>query len=91
MNNFKNLKYLNIDLYTQILQNKKKLETKNRDTIIIPEFVDKIIYVHYGLANCKKVKITEEMIGTHLGQYVFTRKVCKHKVKKTVKTKKVKK
>ena len=46
-----NLKNLNIDLYTQILQNKKKLETKDRDTIIIPEFVDKIIYVHYGLSN----------------------------------------
>lgn len=86
-----NLKNLNIDLYTQILQNKKKLETKDRDTIIIPEFVDKIIYVHYGLSNFKKVKITDEMIGTRLGQYVFTRKTCKHKVKKVAKTKKVKK
>ena len=31
------------------------------------------------------------MVGTRLGQYVFTRKTCKHKVKKVAKTKKVKK
>lgn len=86
-----NIKNLNINLYTQILQNKKKLETKDRNTIIIPEFVDKIIYVHYGLSNFKKLKITEDMVGTRLGQYVFTRKTCKHKVKKVAKTKKVKK
>lgn len=82
MNNLLRLKKLNIDLYLQVLQNKKKLETNKRDTIIIPEFVDKIIYIHYGLSNLKKLKITEDMIGTHLGQYIFTRKTCKHKVKK---------
>ena len=82
MNNLLRLKKLNIDLYLQVLQNKKKLETNKRDTIIIPEFVDKIIYIHYGLSNLKKLKITEDMIGTQLGQYVFTRKTCKHKVKK---------
>lgn len=82
MNSLSNLKKLNIDLYLQVLQNKKKLETFKRNTIIIPEFVDKIIYIHYGLSNLKKLKITEDMIGTRLGQYVFTRKTCKHKVKK---------
>lgn len=86
-----NLKNLNINLYIQILQNKKKLETRDRNTIIIPEFVDRVIYVHYGLSNLKKLKITEEMVGTKLGQYVFTRKLCKHKVKKVAKIKKVKK
>ena len=29
------------------------------------------------------------MVGTKLGQYVFTRKICKHKVKKVLPVKKV--
>lgn len=76
MNNLLRLKKLNIDLYLQVLQNKKKLETNKRDTIIIPEFVDKIIYIHYGLSNLKKLKITEDMIGTHLvNMYLLVRLV----------------
>lgn len=70
-----------IDLYHQILQNKKVLRTVKRNSLILPEFVDKIIYVHNGLV-FKKIKITNDMIGTKFGQYVFTRKICKHKVKK---------
>ena len=73
-----------IDLYNQILQNKKMLKTTNKNCIILPEFVDRIIYVYNGLT-FKKVKITDGMIGTKIGQYIFTRKVCKHKVKKIIK------
>ena len=43
-------------------------------------YLNKIIYVYNGLT-FKKIRITEEMIGTKFGQYVFTRKFCKHKVK----------
>lgn len=69
-----------LDLYNQMLQNKKILRTFKRNTLILPEFVDKIIYVYNGMV-FKKLKITENMVGTKIGQYIFTRKVCKHKIK----------
>ena len=83
MNNFKVNNY-DIELYNQILQKKKNLKTTKRNSYILPEFNGKIIYVYNGLIY-KKVKITENMVGTKFGQYVLTRKVCKHKVKKVQK------
>jgi len=80
-------KNYDLDLYNQILQNKKVLRTYKRNTLILPEYVDKIIYIYNGNV-FKKLKITEDMIGTKLGQYIFTRKFCKHKVKKVITTKK---
>jgi len=76
-------KNYDLDLYNQILQNKKVLRTYKRNTLILPEYVDKIIYIYNGNV-FKKLKITEDMIGTKLGQYIFTRKFCKHKVKKVI-------
>ena len=63
---------------------KENLKTTKRNSYILPEFNGKIIYVYNGLIY-KKVKITENMVGTKFGQYVLTRKVCKHKVKKVQK------
>lgn len=83
MNNLK-LNNYDIELYNQILQKKKNLKTTKRNSYILPEFNGKIIYVYNGLTY-KKIKITENMVGTKFGQYVLTRKVCKHKVKKTQK------
>jgi len=83
MNNLK-LNNYDIELYNQILQKKKNLKTTKRNSYILPEFNGKIIYVYNGLIY-KKVKITENMVGTKFGQYVLTRKVCKHKVKKVQK------
>jgi len=83
MNNLK-LNKKDIELYNQILQKKKNLKTTKRNSYILPEFNGKIIYVYNGLIY-KKVKITENMVGTKFGQYVLTRKVCKHKVKKVQK------
>ena len=80
MNNLK-LNNYDIELYNQILQKKKNLKTTKRNSYILPEFNGKIIYVYNGLTY-KKIKITENMVGTKFGQYVLTRKICKHKVKK---------
>lgn len=80
MNNFK-LNNYDIELYNQILQKKKNLKITKRNSYILPEFTGKIIYVYNGLIY-KKIKITENMVGTKFGQYVLTRKICKHKVKK---------
>lgn len=76
----KTYKNYDLNLYTQIIENKKVLKTAKRNTLILPEYLNKIIYVSNGLT-FKKIRVTEEMIGTKLGQYVFTRKFCKHKVK----------
>ena len=85
MNNFKlNPNNYDIELYDQLLQKKKNLKTTKRNSYILPEFVGKVIYVYNGLIY-KKIKITENMVGTKFGQYVLTRKVCKHKVKKAQK------
>ena len=85
MNNFKlNPNNYDIELYDQLLQKKKNLKTTKRNSYILPEFAGKVIYVYNGLIY-KKIKITENMVGTKFGQYVLTRKVCKHKVKKTQK------
>ena len=85
MNNINNhylkLNNYDIELYNQILQKKKNLKTNKRNSFILPEYVGKIIYVYNGLTY-KKVKITDAMVGTKFGQYVLTRKICKHKVKK---------
>lgn len=70
--------YYDLILYQNILQNKKNLKTFKRNTIILPEFVDKIIYIYNGM-QFRKIKITNQMIGTKIGQYCPTRKICKHK------------
>ena len=85
MNNFKlNPNNYDIELYNQLLQKKKNLKTTKRNSYILPEFVGKVIYVYNGLIY-KKIKITENMVGTKFGQYVLTRKICKHKIKKVQK------
>ena len=82
MNNFKlNPNNYDIELYDQLLQKKKNLKTTKRNSYILPEFTGKVIYVYNGLIY-KKIKITENMVGTKFGQYVLTRKICKHKIKK---------
>ena len=45
----KTYKNYDLDLYNQILQNKKVLRTSKRNTLILPEYLDKIIYVYNGL------------------------------------------
>ena len=42
----KTYKNYDLDLYNQILQNKKVLRTSKRNTLILPEYLDKIIYVY---------------------------------------------
>ena len=44
----KNLRNYDLNLYNQIILNKKILKTTKRNTIILPEFLDKIIYVYNG-------------------------------------------
>lgn len=77
MNNCTNF---DLNLYLDILHNKKNLKTFKRNTVILPEFIDKIIYVHNGIT-LKKIKITDNMVGTKFGQYCPSRKIVNHKKK----------
>ncbi|MFP3038190.1 MAG: ribosomal protein S19 family protein [Candidatus Hodgkinia cicadicola] len=53
------------------------IRTWSRRTSILPEFVNKAFEVHNG-KRFIRVKITDEMIGHKLGEFVATRKPCPH-------------
>ncbi len=53
------------------------IKTWSRDSIIIPEMVGFTFAVHNGQKHIP-VKITEEMVGHRLGEFVPTRKFIKH-------------
>ncbi|MEM4357759.1 MAG: 30S ribosomal protein S19 [Candidatus Pacearchaeota archaeon] len=55
----------------------KPIRTHWRDAVIIPALVGLTIYVHNG-KSFEPVKITEEMLGHRLGEFVLTRKPVKH-------------
>ena len=63
-------------LYKKISKG-KELKTHVREIIIIPKFVGLIIHVHSG-KEFTAVKITEEMIGHRLGEFVTTRQKVQH-------------
>ena len=75
-----NKKKFDLKLYLDILHNKKNLKTVKRNGFILPEYIDKIIYVYNGIT-FKKIKITDNMVGTKFGQYCPSRKIVIHKKK----------
>jgi len=59
------------------LKNNAQVETHCRDTIIIPELLDKTIRIHNG-KNFIQVLIQPEMLGHALGEFVMTRRKVVH-------------
>ncbi len=55
----------------------KPVMTHWRDAVIVPALIGLTIYVHSG-KSFEPVKITEEMLGHRLGEFVLTRKEVKH-------------
>lgn len=78
--------YIQKKLLEEILKIKfssqNELYTNSRKSKIIPQFVDLNFNVHNG-KTFSKVKITNEMIGYKLGEFVPTRKRFSYKKKKT--------
>ncbi|MEM2932721.1 MAG: 30S ribosomal protein S19 [Candidatus Pacearchaeota archaeon] len=73
-----------LERYTNFLKKVKALSERGkpirthwRDAVIIPALVGLTIYVHNG-KSFEPVKITEEMLGHRLGEFVLTRKPVKH-------------
>lgn len=59
------------------LAKSKEIKTHLRDLIITPKIVGLIIYVYSG-KEFSPVKITEEMVGHRLGEFVMTRQKVQH-------------
>lgn len=64
-------------LLKKIRNKEKNIKTHCRSMIILPEMIDISIDVHDG-KNFIKVRITSEMIGYRLGEFVMTRKKISH-------------
>jgi len=54
-----------------------KIRTHDRDMLIMPQIIGMTIYVYSG-KTFEPVKITEEMIGHYLGEFVLTRRKVEH-------------
>lgn len=65
-------------LYTQ--KNNKPIKFTSKNCIILPILVNKICLVYNGKTYVT-LKITENMIGYKLGEFIATRKRAIHKIK----------
>jgi small subunit ribosomal protein S19 len=61
-------------------KNYKVIRMFSRNSVIFPSFVGLHFEIYNGL-KFMKVEIKESMIGFKFGEFVFTRKRLKHKVK----------
>ena len=68
----------NFSIITQVLKNKKKIQTKLRKIHILPMFVGFTFNIYNGCIY-KKILVKKTMIGFKLGDFVFTRKLNKNK------------
>jgi small subunit ribosomal protein S19 len=55
----------------------KKIKTQDREVIIVPAMIDLMIYIHNG-KEFISLKITPELLGHRLGEFVPTRKKIEH-------------
>ena len=55
----------------------KPIRTHLRSLIIVPQIVNLTIHIHNG-KEFVPIKITEEMVGHRLGEFVLTRKKVEH-------------
>ena len=78
--------YIQKNLLSEIFKikfsSKNELYTNSRKSKIIPQFLNFNFQIHNG-KTFSKVKITSEMIGYKLGEFVPTRKKFSYKKKKT--------
>lgn len=59
------------------LAKRDRVKTHAREMIILPSMFGKTLLVHNG-KEFVQVHIQPEMVGHRLGQFVLTRKLCKH-------------
>lgn len=59
------------------LKKKGSVRTHCRDMVVLPELVNKVIFVHNG-KDFVRVEIKPEMLGHRLGEFAQTRRFEKH-------------
>lgn len=72
-----------INLNTHNLNLQKNYKIFNKSFIIIPKFIGLTFNIYNG-KNFSKLKITEEMLGHKLGEFILTRKKFNFKKKKRI-------
>ena len=75
--------YVSPSLMRQLLKGKRVVQTWSRQSSILPDWVGLLLQVHQG-KSFVQIQVTEEMVGSKLGEYAPTRKfnVYKKKQKK---------
>jgi ribosomal protein S19 len=75
--------YIAPSLIKKDLRKDRPIQTWARGCFILPEFIGFIFQVHQGKAFVR-FQVTEDMVGTKLGEYALTRKanIFKKKQKK---------
>ena len=58
--------------------NKQPIQTDKRAATIIPQFVGVTFHIHNG-KEYVPVKVTQDMVGTKLGEYAYTRKPFRYR------------
>ena len=64
-------------IFLKRLSEKDTLKTHCRDMIVLPSMVEKTILVHNG-KEFIAVRVTREMLGHYLGEFVLTRRKVSH-------------
>lgn len=58
------------------------IKTDSRSSVILPDFIKCVFFVHNGSKKLQRVEVTEAMVGHKFGEFAATRKVPQHKAKK---------
>lgn len=74
--------FINKVLYKDIISSENKtIYTQSRNSVIIPQCLNRAIYVYSGLSYYKLL-VTENMIGHKFGEFILTKKRVVFKKKK---------
>jgi small subunit ribosomal protein S19 len=77
--------YIDSKLFSEVQNDSTKIiYTYSRDSVIIPQCVGKVIYVHNGMT-FYKIHITDQMVGRKLGEFILSKKRVVFKKKKNKK------
>lgn len=58
------------------------IKTHSRASVILPDFLKCVFFVHNGNKRMTRIEVTENMVGHKFGEFAPTRKVPQHKEKK---------
>jgi ribosomal protein S19 len=72
--------YIAPSLIKKNLRNDRPIQTWARSCFILPEFIGFVFQVHQG-KTFVRFQVTEDMVGSKLGEYALTRKANIYKKK----------